>query len=78
MPDHLLPNYMEANFRTMQFVLTRAPKVSDFPKERCVHASVFTFEWSRFLCSPCSASVARPLSGCTATTALTCFSATTT
>ena len=34
MRDHVLPPYVEANFRTMQFVLTRAPKVADFPREK--------------------------------------------
>ena len=34
MRDHVLPPYIEANFRTMQFVLTRAPKVADFPREK--------------------------------------------
>lgn len=34
MPEHMLPPYIEANFRLMTFVLTRAPKMSDFPRER--------------------------------------------
>ena len=34
MPDHIVPPFIEANFRTMQFVLTRAPKLADFPRER--------------------------------------------
>lgn len=34
MPDHVIPPYIEANFRLMTFVLTRAPKVSDFPREK--------------------------------------------
>jgi len=34
MPDHMLPPYIEANFRLMTFVLTRAPKLADFPRER--------------------------------------------
>ena len=34
MPEHMLPPYIEANFRLMTFVLTRAPKLSDFPRER--------------------------------------------
>jgi hypothetical protein len=34
MPDHILPPYLEANFRLMSFVLTRAPKLTDFPQER--------------------------------------------
>lgn len=34
MRDHVLPPYVEANFRTMQFVMTRAPKLDDFPRER--------------------------------------------
>ena len=33
MPDHELPGYLEANFRTLTFVLTRAPLQSDFPRE---------------------------------------------
>ena len=39
MPEHALPPYIEANFRTMTFVFTRAPKVSDFPHERCDSAT---------------------------------------
>jgi hypothetical protein len=35
MPDHVLPPYVEANFRLMTFIMTRAPKLSDFPHERC-------------------------------------------
>jgi len=34
MPDHVIPGYIEANFRTMKFVMTRAPRLSDFPRER--------------------------------------------
>ena len=34
MPEHMLPDYIEANYRVMTFVLTRAPKRTDFPKER--------------------------------------------
>ena len=34
MPDHILPPYVEANFRTMMFIMTRPPKVSDFPQEQ--------------------------------------------
>ena len=34
MPDHIVPPFIEANFRTMTFVLTRAPKLADFPRER--------------------------------------------
>ena len=33
MPDHIIPPYIEANFRTMTFVLTRPPKLTDFPRE---------------------------------------------
>ena len=33
MPDHELPAYAEANFRTLTFVMTRAPRVADFPRE---------------------------------------------
>jgi hypothetical protein len=33
MPDHELPPYAEGNFRTLTFVMTRAPKVADFPRE---------------------------------------------
>ena len=38
MPEHMLPPYVEANFRTLMFVLTRAPRVRDFPHEKCAHA----------------------------------------
>ena len=35
MPEHMLPDYIEANYRrVMTFVLTRAPKRTDFPMER--------------------------------------------
>ena len=34
MVEHALPNYMETNFQTMSLVLTRAPKLRDFPHER--------------------------------------------
>ena len=34
MPDHQLPGYVEANFRIMTFIVTRAPKLDDFPRER--------------------------------------------
>lgn len=33
MPDHMLPPYAEANFRTLTFVMTRAPRLADFPRE---------------------------------------------
>ena len=33
MPEHELPTYAAANFRTLQFILTRAPKGKDFPRE---------------------------------------------
>ena len=35
MPQHVLPPYVEANFRLMTFIMTRAPKLEDFPHERC-------------------------------------------
>ena len=34
MVEHALPNYLETSFRTMSIVLTRAPKLADFPHER--------------------------------------------
>ena len=34
MPSHVLPPYVEANFRLMTFIMTRAPKMEDFPQER--------------------------------------------
>lgn len=33
MPDHELPPYAEANFRTLTFVMARAPRLADFPRE---------------------------------------------
>mmetsp|Transcript_31553 Transcript_31553/g.99210 ORF Transcript_31553/g.99210 Transcript_31553/m.99210 type:complete len:139 (+) Transcript_31553:10-426(+) len=32
-PDHELPPYAEASFRTLTFVMTRAPRLADFPRE---------------------------------------------
>ena len=34
MPKHVVPPYIEANFRLLTFVMTRAPRLEDFPKER--------------------------------------------
>mmetsp|Transcript_76486 Transcript_76486/g.127456 ORF Transcript_76486/g.127456 Transcript_76486/m.127456 type:complete len:113 (-) Transcript_76486:434-772(-) len=34
MPDHQLPPYCEANFRTLKFVYTRDPKLTDFPNNK--------------------------------------------
>lgn len=34
MPKHVVPPYVEANFKLMSFVMTRAPRLEDFPKER--------------------------------------------
>ena len=34
MVEHVLPNYLEVDYRTTSFVMTRAPKLSDFPNER--------------------------------------------
>ena len=33
MPEHELPTYAAVNYRTLQFILTRAPKGKDFPRE---------------------------------------------
>ena len=35
MVDHQLPPYVEANFRSLHFMMVRFPKVSDFPREKC-------------------------------------------
>ena len=37
MPKHVVPPYIEANFRLLTFVMTRAPRLEDFPKERMYH-----------------------------------------
>lgn len=39
MADHIVPPYAEVNFRIMTFIMARAPKLSDFPRERCANAS---------------------------------------
>lgn len=35
MVDHLLPPYVECNFRSLHFMMVRFPRVSDFPREKC-------------------------------------------
>ena len=34
MVDHLLPPYVECNFRSLHFMMVRFPRVSDFPREK--------------------------------------------
>ena len=35
MVDHLLPPYVECNFRSLHFMMVRFPRVSAFPREKC-------------------------------------------
>ena len=35
MVDHRLPAYAECNYRSLHFMMTRFPRVSDFPREKC-------------------------------------------
>ena len=34
MPTHVPPPYVETNYRIMTFIMTRYPRMSDFPQER--------------------------------------------
>jgi len=34
MPEHTLPNYIEANYKVLKFVYTRHARQSDFPNEK--------------------------------------------
>ena len=62
MPQHVLPPYVEANFRLMTFIMTRAPKLEDFPHERCAASLPHTaFEHPPHTLSPLSPSAPRVL-----------------
>ena len=34
MPYHVVPPYVEVNYKLMTFIMTRAPRIEDFPHER--------------------------------------------
>ena len=82
MVDHLLPPYVECNFRSLHFMMVRFPRVSDFPREKCAPRCLPTLPPERALRLAPSCTRRYPPSparaGSTSRKALTCSTATTT